>query len=228
MLEIGWFSGMDDDALELFQGVLEAIRNKSINVSISWVFCNNYSEEVIRKIQDIIGDDNISVIFRDSNTFKTQLAQTNPGEPWRDLYDEEVFQALQCSIRPDIVVLAGYMLFVNATLHEYYNMINLHPALPEGPKGAWRKVTQAVVEQGLEKTGTMIHGVTDKPDDPEFAVSFCEVCVKGCDVCETRRRQYRQEIFLLIETLKRLANGTMKMGDKPVDLTESIVRMLNS
>jgi folate-dependent phosphoribosylglycinamide formyltransferase PurN len=56
---------------------------------------------------------------------------------------------------PDINVLAGYMLIVGAEMCQRYDMINLHPAIPGGPKGTWREVIWKLIETGASETGPL-------------------------------------------------------------------------
>ena len=228
MKNIGWFAGCDKEAFDLFEGVLEAIRDGRLNAKISWVFCNTSSEKVLAELRKIIGTDDIAVIFCDSKVFKAEIKKTNSGASWRELYDKEVLRLLQCCLKPDIVMLVGYMLVVTSILHDHFDMWNLHPALPGGPKGMVDAVTQEVVDLGLEETGTMIHGVTGVVDDPRFVISYCRVDIRDCSgPQEVREEQYRQEGPLVGLTLEGIANGTIRMGDEAVDLTESVVKMTN-
>ena len=40
--------------------------------------------------------------------------------------------------RPDICVLAGYMLILGGAMCRQFHFLNLHPALPDGPIGTWQ------------------------------------------------------------------------------------------
>ena len=39
--------------------------------------------------------------------------------------------------KPDLSLLAGYMLIISPEMCRRYPLINLHPAAPDGPKGTW-------------------------------------------------------------------------------------------
>ena len=65
------------------------------------------------------------------------------GLAWPELrseYDRLVLEDLQ-EFRPDICVLAGYMLIFSAEVCRRYPLLNLHPALPDGPIGTWQEVS---------------------------------------------------------------------------------------
>src|SRR3972149_2420562 len=59
------------------------------------------------------------------------------GEPlpeWRRDFDREVIRLLG-PYPFDIGMLAGYMLIATELLCERYDLLNLHPAAPDGPAG---------------------------------------------------------------------------------------------
>ena len=66
--------------------------------------------------------------------FKSKIAAGSSAEKealpsWRLDYDREVMRRLE-GFRPDLCVLAGYMLIVGPEMCQKYDMLNLHPAAP--------------------------------------------------------------------------------------------------
>jgi phosphoribosylglycinamide formyltransferase-1 len=59
-----------------------------------------------------------------------------------------------------------------------YNMINLHPAAPGGPKGTWQEVIWQLIEARAETTGVMMHLVTPELDKGP-PVSYCTFSIRG-------------------------------------------------
>ena len=57
----------------------------------------------------------------------------------------------------DLGVLAGYMLIVERELVEGHTLLNLHPALPDGPAGVWQAVIRQLIREGAEESGVMVH-----------------------------------------------------------------------
>jgi len=80
--------------------------------------------------------------------------------------------------RPDLCVLAGYMLIVGKEMCQRYNMINLHPAAPGGPKGTWQEVIWQLIENDAEETGAMMHLVTPELDMGP-PVTYCTFPIRG-------------------------------------------------
>jgi phosphoribosylglycinamide formyltransferase-1 len=84
-------------------------------------------------------------------------------EDWRVEFETRIVDALW-AIDVDIVVLCGYMLIAGEVLRSRYTMINLHPALPQGPKGTRQSVINQIIS-GQERTvGGMVHIVTNRLD----------------------------------------------------------------
>lgn len=81
----------------------------------------------------------------------------------------------------DLVVLAGFMMLIPASLTETFanRMLNIHPALlPKyGGKGMYGHfVHEAVVEAGEKESGVTIHFVNERYDEGEIVFqASCEV-----------------------------------------------------
>ena len=74
-----------------------------------------------------------------------ELRKTNLEE-WRTLFDKEVYERIK-NFDVDIVMLAGYMLILSKFLCNKFTFINLHPALPWGPKGTWQEVINQIINE---------------------------------------------------------------------------------
>jgi len=96
---------------------------------------------------------------------------------WRLAYDREVMTKLQ-GFKPDLCVLAGYMLIVGPEMCQKYDMINLHPAAPEGPAGTWQEVIWKLIETDAKTTGAMMHLVTPELDRGPV-VTYCTFSIRG-------------------------------------------------
>ena len=164
------------------------------------------------------------------------------GLAWADLrpeYDRLALDDLK-DFHPDVCVLAGYMLIVSGEMCRRYPLLNLHPALPDGPIGTWQEVTWELIRQRATHTGAMIHLATEELDRGPV-VSYCTVPItgpgfddgwrnlEGREVEEVRategedfplfqkirQAQYRREPYLILETLRAVAEGrvTVKNGE---------------
>ncbi|HID07033.1 MAG TPA: hypothetical protein EYP10_07775, partial [Armatimonadetes bacterium] len=179
-LRIGWFStGRDEAARQLLQVALDAIRNGELNCDIAFVFCNRdwgehpESDAFLRMVQDA----NLPLLIFSSAHFEPQLRRRGlSGDEtaliqWRRSYDEHVWQLIQPFGAP-LSLLAGYMLILSDTMCYRHTMLNLHPAIPGGPKGAWQDVMWQLIEQRADIAGAQIHIVTPQLDEGP-PVAYC-------------------------------------------------------
>ena len=177
--KIGWFStGRGPGSRNLLTTALKNIDGGIINARISFVFCSREQGEA--KGSDLylktVKDSGLDLISFSSRTFKPEMRKKGKERPeimrqWRIEYDREIMSRLQ-RYQSDINVLAGYMLIVGEEICEKYNMINLHPAAPDGPAGTWPEVIWELIEKRTSQSGVMIHLVT-KELDKGPPITFC-------------------------------------------------------
>ena len=96
---------------------------------------------------------------------------------WRNLYHSEVIKLID-KFQVDFIVLAGYMLIIGKDLCRRYPIINLHPALPGGPKGTWQKVIWELIKQKAKESGVMMHLVTPQLDAGPI-LTYCSFSLGG-------------------------------------------------
>ena len=249
MLTIGWFStGRGEGSRGLLRFVRERLESEGIDARIGFVFSNRApgeadgSDEYFR----LVSEYGIPLITHSSAEFRRRIG--GPFAERRTEYDAEVLQLLS-GRQPDICVLAGYMLIASSTLCRAFPLLNLHPALPDGPIGTWQEVVWQLIEQRAERTGAMMHLATEEVDRGPL-VSYVTVPLrtpdlephwqqlKGKSVAEIRREmgeeydlfrlirseQYRREPYLLLETLRSLSEGQIAIDvtseGKEVSLAE--------
>jgi phosphoribosylglycinamide formyltransferase-1 len=248
---IGWFStGRDKEARDLFKSVRAAIKDGTIDAEIAYVFCNRCKgerEESDRFIE-LVKKSAVNLICFSSRSFEPELRKSALKESpdvgtrsekllrWRNGYDAEVLRLIE-PFGAQVGVLAGYML-ITGNLCDKLSLINLHPALPGGPKGTWQEVMWQLIEQRAERTGAMIHVVTPALDEGP-PLTYAEVELRGAEFdplrdsmdgkpkqetvdaimskegeneplfAQIRRREFELEIPLLVMTLKELAAGRL-------------------
>jgi phosphoribosylglycinamide formyltransferase 1 len=158
-----------------------------------------------------------------------------PLPAWRADYDRAVAEMLR-PYQYDVGMLAGYMLVMTAPLFDGHAMLNLHPAAPGQPAGTWQEVTWQLIDQRVEHGGVRIHLVTAALDEGAI-VTYCTFPVRGptidllwratehrniADIRETegeafplfqelRRRGSARELPLVVETLRALADGRLRL-----------------
>ncbi len=248
--KIGWFStGRGPGSRNLLKTILENIASGIINAEISFVFCSR--EEGEAEGSDLylkmVKDQGLNLISFSSRKFKPEMRKqgkddTNIMRQWRMEYDREIMSLL--NHHSSVVnVLAGYMLIVGDEMCEKYNLINLHPASPDGPAGTWQEVIWKLIEDRANQSGVMIHLVTNELDkgprityctfplrdpfiDPLWekheqklkSRSLNQITKEDGDnnelFKEIRKRGVIRELPLIVQTLKIFSEGKIGIKDK--------------
>jgi folate-dependent phosphoribosylglycinamide formyltransferase PurN len=251
MYKLGWFStGRDKAARDLLTVAQRSIALGKTQAEIAFVFCNREPGEtkesdLFLKLVESYG---LPIVC-----FSSQSFRADKGTAWRLDYDREVMKRLQ-GFQPDLCVLAGYMLIVGEEMCQHYNMINLHPAAPGGPKGTWQEVIWQLIESKATETGVMMHLVTPELDMGP-PVTYCTFPIRGKPfdkywreiegqaVAEIknsqgednrlfkliRRHGLAREFPLIIATLKAFSQGKVKIttGKRPVDAEGKAIKGYN-
>ena len=260
MYQLGWFStGRDKAARDLLEAVNNSIKLGEIKARIAFVFSNREPGESQESdlFLKLVGDYNIPLVCHSYQKFKEGKGATITSEAetlplWRLQYDREVMDRLT-EYHPDLCVLAGYMLIVGSEMCQKYNMINLHPAAPGGPKGTWQEVIWQLIDSRAEETGVMMHLVTPELDEGP-PVTYCTFPIRGkpfdkyweeidkhpLEEIKKRQgednplfkliRQYglAREFPLIISTLKSFSQGKVKiMAGKVVDTEGRLIKGYN-
>lgn len=185
MLNIGWFStAKGDSSKKLLDTVISHIHAGNLNVKIDFIFCNrehSESEKTDAFIQQVKDYQIPLVCFsvkKFALNFQQKVGVKDDNLPeWRLEYDRQIMSRLQ-GYEVDICMLAGYMLIMGPEMCSRYNMINLHPALPMGPKGTWQEVIWELIKEKATESGVMIHLVTTDMDRGPV-ISFCRYPING-------------------------------------------------
>lgn len=239
MLKLGWFStGRGKGSRALLNLIQEEITDGNLEAEIQFVFQNRErgESEESDTFQDLVNSYNIPLLTLSSQGFRTEHGVKRFSDI-RLEFDQHVLKKLE-AYKPDICVLAGYMLILGPELNREFTAINLHPALPGGPTGTWQQVIWKLIENRSYETGAMIHLVTDKldlgptityfsfPIQGPFMELLWEQAYKH-DISTLRINkgeelplfQYirkegeKREPFLLLETIRAFSKGTIQLAN---------------
>jgi phosphoribosylglycinamide formyltransferase-1 len=247
MYKIGWFStGRDKAARDLLTVAQRSIALGETRAEIAFVFCNREPGESPETdlFLKLVESYDIPLICFSYRKFKA-----SQGLISRLAYDREVMKRLQ-GFHPDLCVLAGYMLIVGEEMCQQYNIINLHPAAPGGPKGTWQEVIWQLIDNKAGETGVMMHLVTPELDEGP-PVTYCTFPIRGKpfdkywseikghraeEIKKTqgennplfqliRKHGLAREFPLIIATLKAFSQGKVKITKgKVVDADEKPIK----
>ena len=238
MLNIGWFStGRGEGSRGLLNFVQQRLIETGADARINFVFSNRERGEAEGSDQffGLVDGYGIPLITHSSSAFRKQIG--GRFSEHRAEFDQQVMDKLASS-EADVCVLAGYMLIVSGKMCRQYPLLNLHPALPDGPTGTWQEVVWELIETKASKTGAMVHLATEKVDRGPV-VSYVNVPITGpkfdqhwasiqgkelAEIKETegeklplfraiRDEQYQREPYLLFETIRSVSQGEIGVAN---------------
>ena len=241
MLNIGWFStGRGAGSRGLLDFVQRGLAEIGVDARINFVFSNRERGEAEGSDEffSLVDGYDIPLVTHSSAAFRRRIEGRFSAR--REEFDLEVMDKLS-GLEADICVLAGYMLIVSSKMCRHYPLLNLHPALPDGPTGTWQEVVWELIDSNAKKTGAMVHLATEEVDRGPV-VSYVTVpltgpifdrhweSLKGKDLEAVkknekedlalfqaiRREQYKREPYLLFETLRAVSQGEIKIAEGQV------------
>ena len=251
-LKLGWFStGRGEGSRNLLTTLYENIRNGTLDCEVEFVFCNREKGEAegSDRYLQLVQDYGFRLVSFSSRHFKPELRKKGKSDPetlrtWRIEYDREVMKRLY-GLSPDICFLGGYMLIVGEEMCEKLDMINLHPAAPDGPAGTWQEVIWQLIASKAKESGVMMHLVT-KELDKGPPITYCTFPIRGGNFDhlwdeleeklktdtlqkimsiegdshplfqEIRREGAKREQPLIVYTIKAFAEKRIRLQDKNV------------
>jgi phosphoribosylglycinamide formyltransferase-1 len=191
-VRIGWLSsGRDAAARTLLAEVVGRARRDGLDLEIAVVFCDRERGEQAESdaFLDLAADLGLTTATLSSaaswGAWRARRDldrgrfpnKTAVREAWRLAYHDDV-AALLDSYGVELLVLAGYMLITGPDLCARFAILNLHPALPGGPRGTWQQVIWTLLADEAQETGTMIHLATAELDSGPV-VAYCSFPIVG-------------------------------------------------
>lgn len=233
----GSFGG--ESGIKLVEEILSRIKEGSLATEVPFILSSRAADEAgnAHRLVDLVSP-GTEIITHSARLFMPQMFKADRAR-WRDLYHREIMNLIS-DYRFDAILLVGYMFFTSDELCRRYNLLNLHPALPGGPKGSWQEVIWQLIEEEAEAAGAQIHLATSKWDagptlsystvpiqSREFAPLWEEFREKLREksfnkikreeyatsrlVSRIRRAAAALELPLLLETLRLLAHGDFRI-----------------
>ncbi|MEM2979312.1 MAG: formyltransferase family protein [Methanomassiliicoccales archaeon] len=252
VLKIGWFStGRDAAARNLLKTIVKKKDEGFFDIEIAFVFSNWEEDEDPthptfedrRRFCKLVRGFDIPLVCLSWKKFRPDLRLEN-REKWRSAYGEKMRELIS-PFPFDLGVLAGYMLWMDNESCKIFNLINLHPALPGGPKGTWQQVIWQLMESRADRQGAMIHLCTQEWDEGA-PLTFCSFSLRTAEyevlweqferklesvtLAEIMRTEGEneplfarirkdgeiREIPLLAYTLKYFADGKLRIKDRMI------------
>lgn len=189
MKSIGIFTSFAEPAaLELIDEVITFINQEyKDQAGISFIFSNREAGEnpATDQLLEKVGQGPVPLIVHSAARFdpeqrKAARQAAKKGDQtaldqWRNDYAEAALQLLPPT---DFDLLLGDWWIWGSRLCEKRTALNLHPALPDGPKGEWFNVIWDLIEQEAQESGVMMHKVTPELDEGPVA-TYCRYAIRG-------------------------------------------------
>jgi phosphoribosylglycinamide formyltransferase-1 len=183
--KIGWFStGRGEGSKGLLRATYQAIKSGELNAEIEFVYCSRErgETEATDHYLDMVKEYGIPLVSFSYQKYRKMRNMPNPdlSQPlpqWRIDYDKEVLKLLK-NFKPDLVLLAGFMLVTTPVMCDRYEIINLHPAAPGGPAGTWQQVIWKLIEDRAATQGIKMHVAIPELDMGPTA-TYCTFPIRG-------------------------------------------------
>ena len=136
----------------------------------------------------------------------------------REVFNEKLLDTLK-ECKPDLVVLAGFLVNIPVSIiREFKNrIINIHPSLIPSfcGKGYYGlKVHEGVLERGVKVTGATVHFVDEGIDTGKIIAQKAVSVMEGDTPSVLQKRVMEEaEWIILPETISKIANGEIKIGE---------------
>jgi len=183
--KIGWFStGRGPGSKALLKTTREAIVSGELDAEIEFVYCTRERGETepTDRYLDMVQGYGLPLVSFSYQKYRAMRGMPNPDlsrplPQWRIDYDNEVIKRLK-KFRPDLCILAGFMLVTTPVMCNRYDIINLHPAAPGGPAGTWQQVIWKLIETGANTQGIKMHVAIPELDMGPTA-TYCLFTIRG-------------------------------------------------
>ena len=177
-----------------FQAIADACADGTLDACVAVLICNNSGAAVMQRAQKA----GIPACHLSS--------ATHPDEA---LLDKAICNALT-QAETDLVVLAGYMKKLGPMVLRDFEkrIINVHPSLlpRHGGKGLYgRRVHEAVLAAGDEKTGATVHFVNAEYDKGDILKQESFTIAQGETEASLAGRVHEIEHRLLLDTIKLIS-----------------------
>lgn len=185
-----------------FQAIVDAVQAGGLDVDIKLLVCDKPQAKVVARAEAA----GVPVFAFRPRDYAS-----------REAYEAVIVEKLQ-ALDVDLIVLAGYMRFITATLVEPYygRMINIHPSLLPSFPGL-DAIGQAI-EHGVKVTGVTVHYVDGGMDTgPIIAQEALPIAI-GDTVQSLTERVQVIEHRLYPQVIEWIHEGRVRLVDGKVDI----------
>lgn len=170
------------------------------------------------RIVGVFSDKAQAVALERARTAGIETAALSPkGFSSRVEFDQALFERVD-AVRPDLVVCAGYMRLISAPAVDARPglLVNIHPSLLPHFKGL--HTHRQALEAGAPEHGASVHYVTAELDGGPVIAQAKVPVLPGDDEDTLAARVLEREHPLLVETVRFIASGRVRLREHSVQL----------
>ena len=189
------------------QAIIDQIQAGQLNAEIKAVISNRPGVKGLQRAEDA----GIPAKVLDHSQYDS-----------RESFDEALEQLID-SYQPELVILAGFMRILTASLVEHYQcrMLNIHPSLLPDFRGL--NTHQRALDAGRELHGVSVHFVTNELDSGPVVLQAV-IEVNGDDTADTlAERIHQQEHIIYPMVIGWFADGRLSCNNNQAILDGQLI-----
>jgi phosphoribosylglycinamide formyltransferase-1 len=183
-LRLGWFSsGREDADSNLFRAVMSASEKGTLDVSVSFVFCDYDEGEAPsepgfpsrKRFVQLVRSYDVPIVTLSWQKTKESWSH-DPNNDWRVCFGKKMRKAIY--ERPfELGIVVGFSTPMDADSCTRFDLIGLYPSLPTGPRGNRDEIICKLIRGRADRHGAMVrlHRSTGIEGAP---VSYCSFPIK--------------------------------------------------
>jgi phosphoribosylglycinamide formyltransferase 1 len=187
-LRIGWFSsGREEADSNLFRAVMGAIERGTLDVSVSFVFCDYDEEEspsdpgfaCRKRFVELVRSYDVPILTLSWQKTKESWSH-DPKTDWRTCFGKRM-RKLIYERAFELGLVVGLSVPMDADSCTRFDLVGLYPSLPNGPRGDRKGITSQLIRARADRHGAMVR--LSRPGGMEGApVTYCSFTLASTEL----------------------------------------------
>ena len=186
------------------QAIIDAIKNKELNVDLKIVITNKECYAAQRAQEQ---------------GFNVRIIPYDKENDDKESYDKKIAVILKEN-EVELIVLVGYMRLFSPWFVNKYKIINIHPSLLPSFPGMDLNVHKEVLEHGCKVSGCTIHFVDEGMDTGPIIAQEAVKIENNETIDSLKEKVQNLEKKLYIKVIKLYSEGKIKVINKKVFIND--------
>ncbi len=162
-LRIGWFSsGREEADINLFRAVMGAIERGTLDVSVSFVFCDYDEGESLsdpsfacrKRFVELVRSYDVPILSLSWQKTKESWSH-DPKTDWRTCFGKRM-RKLIYERAFELGLVVGLSVPMDADSRTRFDLVGLYPSLPNGPRGDRKGIASQLIRARADRHGAMV------------------------------------------------------------------------